>query len=63
MTDKPSSHIRKNITIRKDQEGFVKSVHLNLSRFVQEKLDQYKEEYEDIKSKQETPSGSKPKKN
>ncbi|WP_256388578.1 hypothetical protein [Haladaptatus sp. W1] len=31
---------RKNITIRDDQEEWVQDNHLNLSRFVQDKLDE-----------------------
>jgi hypothetical protein len=35
---------RKNITIREDQEEWVQENHLNLSRFVQDKLDELIEE-------------------
>jgi len=31
--------VRKNITIRKDQEKFIQDKALNLSRFVQKKID------------------------
>lgn len=31
---------RKNITIRKDQEEWINDHHLNLSRFVQDELDE-----------------------
>lgn len=31
---------RKNITIRGDQEKWIKKEHLNLSHFVQDKLDE-----------------------
>ncbi|WP_458206547.1 hypothetical protein [Haladaptatus sp. NG-SE-30] len=37
---------RKNITIRDDQEEWVQDNHLNLSRFVQDKLDELIEERE-----------------
>jgi hypothetical protein len=35
---------RKNITIREDQEEWIQENHLNLSRFVQDKLDELMEE-------------------
>jgi len=35
---------RKNITIRDDQEEWIQENHLNLSRFVQDKLDDLIEE-------------------
>jgi len=31
---------RKNITIREDQEAWLKKKHINLSRFVQAKIDE-----------------------
>ncbi len=31
---------RKNITVRDDQEEWIQENHLNLSRFVQDKLDE-----------------------
>lgn len=34
---------RKNITIREDQEEWIRKNHLNLSRFVQDKLDELME--------------------
>jgi len=37
---------RKNITIHDDQEEWVQENHLNLSSFVQEKLDELIEEQE-----------------
>ena len=37
---------RKNITIREDQEEWIQNNHLNLSSFVQEKLDELIEERE-----------------
>ena len=37
---------RKNITIRDDQEEWVQDNHLNLSRFVQDKLDELIKERE-----------------
>ena len=37
---------RKNISIRDDQEKWVQENHLNLSRFVQDKLDELIEERE-----------------
>ncbi|WP_263017807.1 hypothetical protein [Natronobiforma cellulositropha] len=37
---------RKNISIRDDQEEWVQENHLNLSRFVQDKLDELIEERE-----------------
>lgn len=38
---------RKNISIRDDQEEWIQEHHLNLSSFVQEKLDELIEERED----------------
>ncbi|WP_269844121.1 hypothetical protein [Halegenticoccus soli] len=38
---------RKNITVRDDQEEWIQENHLNLSRFVQDKLDELIEERED----------------
>ena len=35
---------RKNITVRDDQEKWIQENHLNLSRFVQDKLDELIEE-------------------
>ncbi|WP_267195316.1 MULTISPECIES: hypothetical protein [Halobacteriales] len=35
---------RKNITVRDDQEEWIQENHLNLSRFVQDKLDELIEE-------------------
>jgi hypothetical protein len=35
---------RKNITVREDQEEWIQENHLNLSRFVQDKLDELIEE-------------------
>lgn len=37
---------RKNITVRDDQEEWIQENHLNLSRFVQDKLDELIEERE-----------------
>ncbi|WP_256566823.1 hypothetical protein [Natrinema gelatinilyticum] len=37
---------RKTITIREDQDGWIEEQHLNLSSFVQEKLDELIEERE-----------------
>ena len=37
---------RKNITIREDQSEWIEKNHLNLSSFVQEKLDELIEERE-----------------
>ena len=37
---------RKNITVRDDQEEWIQNNHLNLSSFVQEKLDELIEERE-----------------
>lgn len=44
MPEEDKGMVRKNITIRPDQEEFIQENHLNLSRFVQSKLDEYKEE-------------------
>ena len=38
---------RKNISIRDDQEEWIQENHLNLSSFVQEKLDELIEEREE----------------
>jgi len=35
-------YVRKSITIRKDQDEFLKAHFVNLSRFVQKKLDEMK---------------------
>ncbi len=51
MPEKNKNMVRKNITIRPDQEEFIKKNHLNLSRFVQSKLDEYREE---LNSSEET---------
>jgi post-segregation antitoxin (ccd killing protein) len=45
MSKKKSKTIQKSITIREDQEEYIKDIHLNLSRFVQEKLDEHKKEH------------------
>ncbi len=45
---------RKNITIREDQNKFVKNKHLNLSSFVREKLDEYITRFPDEERNQET---------
>lgn len=37
---------RKNITVRDDQEEWIQENHLNLSRFVQDKLDELIEQRE-----------------
>jgi len=37
---------RKTITIREDQEEWIQDNHLNLSSFVQEKLDELIEEHD-----------------
>lgn len=37
---KKTEYVRKSITIRKDQDEFVKKKYINLSRFVQKKLDE-----------------------
>jgi hypothetical protein len=37
---------RKNISIRDDQEAWIQDNYLNLSRFVQDKLDEHIEENE-----------------
>jgi len=41
------SMIKKTITIREEQEKWIQNNHLNLSRFVQDKLDDVMEERED----------------
>lgn len=45
--------VRKNITIREDHEDFVYNANLNLSRFVQDRLDQYMVNHPDRPSKEE----------
>lgn len=47
MTTESQQLIRKNITIRNDQDEFVQKKHLNLSSFVREKLDEYMEKFPD----------------
>lgn len=41
MDKKQNKTLQKSITIREDQEEYIKDIHLNLSRFVQDKLDEH----------------------
>ena len=44
---------KKNITIRDDQAKFIVKISLNLSRFVQKKIDELIEDYKDKSFMQE----------